>query len=174
MDLSKNELKRLDATAVWHAFTQMAEYEPLIVEHAEGRTLIDIDGRRLLDGAASMWCNIHGHRHPRIDAAIRAQLDRVAHVTNLGMSNPTAIALAARLIELTPPGLNHVFFASDGASAIEVALKMAFQYWRQRENPRPEKSCYIAYEHAYHGDTIGSVSVSTPSSGMQMSAQTSQ
>lgn len=159
MSFSQNELKQVDKSVVWHAFTQMAEYEPLIIERAEGCTLIDIDGRRLLDGAASMWCNVHGHRHPRIDSAIRKQLDRVAHVTNLGMSNPTTIKLAARLVELAPGGLNHVFFACDGASAIEVALKMAFQYWRQRSHPRPEKSVYIAYSDAYHGDTLGSVSV---------------
>jgi adenosylmethionine---8-amino-7-oxononanoate aminotransferase len=160
MTLAKDDLLRIDRQHVWHAFTQMAEYEPLIIERAEGCTLIDIDGRRLLDGAASMWCNVHGHCHPRIDAAIREQLDRVAHVTNLGMSNPSAIELTSRLIELAPAGLNHVFFAGDGAAAVEVALKMAFQYWRQRNDPRPEKTKYVAYVNAYHGDTLGSVSVS--------------
>ncbi len=159
MYLTKPDLVRHDREAVWHAFTQMAEYEPLIIERAEGCTLIDIDGNRFLDGVSSLWCNVHGHGHPRINAAIREQLDRVAHVTSLGVSNPPAIALAARLIELSPPGLNHVFYASDGASAVEAALKMAFQYWRQCGNPQPDKSLYVAYEEAYHGDTIGSVSV---------------
>ena len=102
---------------------------------------------------------LHGHRHPRLDQALREQLDRVAHVTNLGMSNPTTIELAKRLVELTPPGLNHVFFSDDGATAVEVALKMAFQYWRQRPDPRPEKTVYVALGDAYHGDTLGSVSV---------------
>lgn len=156
---SPDDLRRWDREHVWHAFTQMAEYEPFIIERGEGCYLYDIDGNRYLDGVSSLWCNVHGHNHPRLNAAIIAQLERVAHVTNLGVSNPAAIELARRLVERTPAGLEHVFFSSDGASAVEVALKMAFQYWRQRENPRPEKTSYIAYEHAYHGDTIGSVSV---------------
>jgi len=154
-----DQLRDLDRTLVWHAFTQMAEYEPLILERGEGCYVFDIDGRRYLDGTSSLWCNVHGHRHPRIDAAIREQLDRVAHVTNLGMSNPTTIQLAKRLVELSPPGLGHVFFSDDGATAVEVALKMAFQYWRQRTDPRSEKTCYVALGQAYHGDTLGAVSV---------------
>lgn len=153
-------LEQWDRQHVWHAFTQMAEYEPLIVERAEGCTLIDIHGNRYLDGVSSVWCNVHGHRHPRLDAAIREQLDRVAHVTSLGMSHPTAIRLARRLVELSPAGLEHVFFSGDGSSAVEVALKMAFQYWQQRSQPRPQKTSYIALGDAYHGDTIGSVSLS--------------
>ena len=137
----------------------MAEYEPLIIERAKGCTLYDIDGRAYLDGVSSLWCNIHGHRHPRIDAAIREQLDKVAHVTNLGSSNPTTIELAKRLVDLAPPGLGHVFFSDDGATAVEVALKMAFQYWRQRKNPKPTKRLFVALDGAYHGDTLGSVSV---------------
>ncbi len=125
--------KRWDREIVWHAFTQMAEYEPLIIERAHGCTLVDIDGREYLDGVSSLWCNVHGHRHPRLDAAMREQLGRVAHVTPLGASNPTTIELARRLVELAPPGLKHVFFSDDGATAVEVALKMAFQYWRQRQ-----------------------------------------
>jgi len=152
-------LRQWDRTIVWHAFTQMAEYEPLILERGEGCYVFDIDGRRYLDAVSSLWCNVHGHRHPRIDAAIRAQLDRVAHVSNLGTSNPTAIVLAKRLIELAPPGLGHVFFSDNGATAVEVALKMAFQYWRQRRQPIPEKTCYVAMGEAYHGDTLGAVSV---------------
>ncbi|NUQ65312.1 MAG: adenosylmethionine--8-amino-7-oxononanoate transaminase, partial [Pirellulales bacterium] len=140
-------------------FTQMAEYEPLILERAHGCTLVDIDGREYLDGVSSLWCNVHGHRHPRLDQAIREQLDRVAHVTSLGASNPTTIKLAKRLVDLAPPGLNHVFFSDDGATAVEVAVKMALQYWRQRSDPRPEKTCYLALAEAYHGDTLGSVSV---------------
>ena len=156
---TREELKQWDRTLVWHAFTQMAEYEPLIIERAEGCTLIDIDGNRYLDGTSSLWCNIHGHRHPKLDEAIRRQLDRVAHVTNLGASNPTTIRLAKRLVDLAPPGLEHVFFSDDGATAVEVALKMAFQHWRQCPDPQPEKSWYVAFDDAYHGDTLGSVSV---------------
>jgi adenosylmethionine-8-amino-7-oxononanoate aminotransferase len=143
----------------WHAFTQMAEYEPLVIERAEGCRLYDIDGRPYLDGASSMWCNVHGHRHPRIDAAVREQLKRVAHCTSLGMGCDTTVRLARRLAELAPGDLEHVFFSSDGSSAVEVALKMAFQYWRQCANPKPKKTKYIALAEAYHGDTIGSASV---------------
>jgi adenosylmethionine---8-amino-7-oxononanoate aminotransferase len=137
----------------------MAEYEPLIIERAHGCTLVDIDGREYLDAVSSLWCNVHGHRHPRLDAALREQLERVAHVTSLGSSNPTTIRLAKRLVELAPPGLAHVFFSDDGTTAVEVALKMAFQYWQQRRDPRPEKTGYVALAQAYHGDTLGSVSV---------------
>lgn len=153
------QLAAWDRRHVWHAFTQMAQYEPLILDRGEGCTLIDVEGNRYLDGVSSLWCNLHGHRHPRLDAAIREQLDRVAHVTNLGASNPRTIELARRLAGLAPPGLEHVFFSDDGATAVEVALKMAFQYWRQCERPRPEKTCYLALGDAYHGDTLGSVSV---------------
>ncbi|MHB1035169.1 MAG: adenosylmethionine--8-amino-7-oxononanoate transaminase [Pirellulales bacterium] len=153
------DLKRWDRELVWHAFTQMAEYEPFVIERAHGCTLVDLDGREYLDGVSSLWCNIHGHRHPRLDAAIREQLDRVAHVTSLGASNPTTIKLARRLVDLAPAGLGHVFFSDDGATAVEVALKMAFQYWRQCERPCPEKTCYVALGDAYHGDTLGAVSV---------------
>ena len=152
-------LERWDRELVWHAFTQMAEYEPLIVERAQGCVLVDVQGREYLDGVSSLWCNVHGHRHPRLDAAIRDQLERVAHVTSLGMSNPTTIRLAKRLVDISPAGLGHVFFSDDGATSVEVALKMAFQYWRQRSEPRPKKSRYLAFNAAYHGDTLGSVSV---------------
>src|SRR3954453_13044041 len=157
---SRDELRDWDRGHHWHAFTQMAEYEPLIIERAEGCRLIDIDGREYLDGASSMWCNIHGHSHPKINAAIREQLDRVAHCTALGMGCDTTVRLAKRLADLAPGDLSHVFFASDGSSAIEVALKMAFQYWRQRENPLPGKTKFLAFGEAYHGDSIGSASVS--------------
>ena len=156
---TREELERWDRHVVWHPFTQMAEYEPLIFEQAEGCMLVDIDGRRYIDGVSSLWCNIHGHRHPALDEALREQLTRVAHVTSLGASNPTTIKLAKRLVELAPEGLEHVFFSDDGATAVEVALKMAFQYWRQRDDPQPEKTVYAAIGNAYHGDTLGCVSV---------------
>ncbi|NQT40092.1 MAG: adenosylmethionine--8-amino-7-oxononanoate transaminase, partial [Planctomycetes bacterium] len=155
-----HQLADWDRRIVWHAFTQMAEYEPLIIERAKGCTLVDVEGNEYLDATSSMWCNVHGHRHPRLDAALREQLDRVAHVTSLGASNPTTIRLAKRLVDIAPDGLEHVFFSDDGATAVEVAVKMAFQYWRQREDPRPEKVSYLALGDAYHGDTLGSVSVS--------------
>lgn len=153
------QLRDWDRRHVWHAFTQMAEYEPLILVEGHGSTVVDIDGNEYLDGVASLWCNLHGHRHPRLDAALREQLGRVAHVSNLGTSNPATIKLARRLVEISPQGLEHVFFSDDGATSVEVALKMAFQYWRQRPDPRPGKTCYLALGEAYHGDTLGSVSV---------------
>ena len=153
------EITTWDRDHYWHAFTQMEEYQPLVVEHAEGVWLYDQHGHRFLDGVSSMWCNLFGHRNPRIDAAIREQLDLVAHNTSLGMGNTTTATLAKRLADLAPGDLQHVFLASDGSSAIEVALKMAFQYWRQCETPRTEKTKYIALGEAYHGDTLGSASV---------------
>ena len=155
-----DDLRNWDRRHHWHAFTQMAEYDPLIIERAQGCRLFDIDGREYLDGASSMWCNVHGHNHPRINAAIRDQLNRVAHCTSLGMGSDTTVRLAKRLAELAPGNLEHTFFASDGSSAVEVALKIAFQYWRQCNQPQPEKTKFIAFGEAYHGDTLGSASVS--------------
>jgi len=159
MSPTREELLQWDREVVWHAFTQMAEYEPVVFERGDGCILTDIHGSKFIDGVSSLWCNIHGHRHPRLDDAIRDQLERVAHVTSLGASNSTTIQLAKRLVDLAPTSLGHVFFSDDGATAIEVALKMAFQYWHQRRDPRPEKNGYVAFENAYHGDTLGSVSV---------------
>lgn len=156
---SLDQIKRWDREHYWHGFTQMAEYEPWIIDSARGCTLVTIDGEEVLDGVSSLWCNVHGHRHPKIDAAIRAQLDRVAHVTSLGGGNTTTIELARRLAEMAPGDLNHVFFSSDGSSSVEVAIKIALQYWRQCENPRPNKTRYVGLGEAYHGDTLGSVSM---------------
>ncbi len=153
-------LEEWDRTTLWHAFSQMAEYDGLIIQSGRGNYLVDIDGREYLDGVSSMWCNVHGHAHAYINAAIQDQLHQIAHVSLLGMSNPTVITLSERLCRLAPAGLKHVFFASDGASAIEVAMKMAFQYWRQCESGSQEKNLFICVGGAYHGDTLGAVSVS--------------
>jgi adenosylmethionine---8-amino-7-oxononanoate aminotransferase len=153
------DLAAADRAHLWHPFTQQRgweEEEPLIVERAEGTELVDIYGRRYIDGVSSLWCNVHGHRHPRIDAAVREQLERVAHSTMLGLSHRPGIELARRLVELAPPGLTRVFYSDSGSTAAEIALKMAFQYWRQRGE---ERSRFVALKMAYHGDTIGSVSV---------------
>jgi len=130
-----------------------------MIEAAEGCELIDSQGRRYLDGVSSLWCNVHGHRHPAIDKAVHDQLDRVAHSTMLGLSHPGAAELAARLIGIAPPGLSRVFYSDSGSTAVEVALKMAFQYWRHRGGQHVRKTSFICLEGAYHGDTIGSVSV---------------
>src|SRR5260370_6919655 len=113
---------------------------------------------RYIDGVSSLWCNVHGHRVAELDAALRQQLDSIAHSTLLGLSNVPAIKLARKLVEVAPPGLQHVFFSDDGATAVEIALKMAFQYWHQRptgRDPRPRKTKYLALTHASHGATPG-------------------
>ncbi len=154
-----SELTDWDLRHFWHSFTQMSEYEPMVIERAEGSWLVDVHGRRYLDGVSSLWCNLLGHRHPRIEAAIVEQLGKLPHATTLGMANVPAIELAKRLAELAPGELNRVFYASDGACAVEAALKIAFQYWMQCPTPRTGKTKYLAYDSAYHGDTLGSTAV---------------
>lgn len=151
-----------DRKHVWHPFSPMLEYlsekpHPLMIVGASGSHLVDSDGRRYIDGTASLWVNIHGHRRPELDSAVKEQLDRVAHTTLLGLANEPSALLAGKLAAVTPPGLNRVFFSDNGSTAVEVALKVAFQYWRQ--NGHPEKQEFITFAGAYHGDTIGSVSV---------------
>jgi adenosylmethionine---8-amino-7-oxononanoate aminotransferase len=153
---------QLDRDHLWHPFTQQqgwVEEEPLMIERAEGAQLIDSDGRRYIDGVSSLWCNVHGHRHPGIDAAVREQLDRVAHSTMLGLSHPGAAELAAKLVELAPAGLSRVFYSESGSTATEIALKMAFQYQQQRGGQHRRRTSFVHLREAYHGDTIGSVSV---------------
>jgi adenosylmethionine-8-amino-7-oxononanoate aminotransferase len=155
-------LRAWDKDHLWHPFTPLADWaaaEPLIVDRAEGVYLYDIHGKRFLDGVGSLWCNVHGHRHPALDEAIREQLDRVAHSTLLGATHAPAVELAKRLAERAPEGLTRVFFSDDGATAVEVALKMAFQYWRQKSEPEPGRTRFLALGGAYHGDTIGDVSI---------------
>jgi adenosylmethionine---8-amino-7-oxononanoate aminotransferase len=153
---------QLDHTHLWHPFTQQQDWvaeEPVMIEGAEGCELIDADGNRYLDGVSSLWCNVHGHRHPLIDRAIREQLERVAHTTMLGLSHPRASELAARLVAIAPPGLDRVFYSDSGSTAVEVALKMAFQYWQHRGGQHVRRTSFICLRDAYHGDTVGSVSV---------------
>ena len=152
----------LDRAHLWHPFTQQRDWcaeEPLVIERAAGADLVDVEGRRYIDGVSSLWCNVHGHRHPLIDEALRDQLDRVAHTTMLGLTHPGAAELAARLVELAPPGLRRVFYSESGSTAVEIALKMAFQYWRQRDGERCPRTSFVCLTEGYHGDTIGSVSV---------------
>ncbi len=149
-----------DHRHLWHPFTQMAEWlaePPLVVAAAEGTTLIDVEGRRYLDGVASLWCNVHGHRHPRLDAALRAQADRVAHSTLLGLTNVPAIELAHALVGIAPPGLTRVFYSDSGATAVEVALRIALQY--QQLRGERARTRFASLVEAYHGDTLGAVGV---------------
>jgi adenosylmethionine-8-amino-7-oxononanoate aminotransferase len=153
-------ISELDQRHLWHPFTQQqgwADEDPVVIEWGDGTDLIDSDGRRYIDGVSSLWCNVHGHRHPALDAAVHAQLDRVAHSTMLGLTHPGAAELAARLVELAPPGLSRVFYSESGSTAVEIALKMAFQYWRQTDQEK--RTEFVTLTDAYHGDTIGSVSV---------------
>jgi adenosylmethionine-8-amino-7-oxononanoate aminotransferase len=155
------ELETADRLHLWHPFTQQRawceEEPPLIIERAEGTNLYDTEGNAYIDGVASLWCNVHGHRHPVLDRALADQLGRVAHSTMLGLSHRPGIELAARLLQCAPSGLSRVFYSDSGATAVEVALKMAFQWWSQRGEK--ERSTFICLENAYHGDTLGAVSV---------------
>ncbi len=149
-----------DKKYIWHPFTQMKEWceNPiLILEKAQGNYLIDVHGKRYLDGVSSLWCNVHGHRVKEIDRAVKKQLDRVAHSTFLGLSHVPAIELSKRLIDMAPRGLRKVFYSDSGSAAVEVALKMAYQYWKLRGQKR--KTTFLKLKNAYHGDTLGSVSV---------------
>jgi adenosylmethionine---8-amino-7-oxononanoate aminotransferase len=133
--------------------------EPLIIERGMGPYLIDTNGNRYLDGTSSIWVNLHGHRHPYLDRALKKQLDMIAHSTLLGLSNPPAIRLARELIRIAPKGLRRVFYSDNGSTAVEVALKMAVQYWQQTHPDAGPKSSFLHLKLAYHGDTIGAVSV---------------
>ncbi len=153
-------LSAKDKKWIWHPFTQMQDWEKeniLIIEKGEGVYLIDTEGRRYLDGVSSLWCNVHGHRVPELDQALSAQLKKIAHSTFLGLSNVPAILLAEKLVRIAPKGLTRVFYSDSGSEAVEIALKMAFQYWRQ--SGKPAKKRFVKMAQAYHGDTLGSVSV---------------
>src|SRR5438128_502376 len=157
-----DQLIEADKRFVWHPFTDMrewcaAEHEPLILVEGRGALLRDSRGREYIDGNSSIWTNIHGHNHPHINAAIRRQLSRVAHTSFLGFTNPAAIELAHAIVALFPDTpLNKVFFSDDGSTGIEVALRIADQYWRLR---RSRKHQFIAFESGYHGDTAGAASL---------------
>lgn len=154
------ELLEKNRRYLWNPFTQMKEYlkdEPVIVERGEGVRLMDVNGRAYYDGNASVWLNVHGHNRKELNEAIVRQLDKIAHSTMLGMASVPGLLLAEKLVEITPPGLNKVFYSDNGATSVEIALKMAFLYWKHRG--RPEKRLFLSMHNAYHGDTIGAVSV---------------
>jgi adenosylmethionine-8-amino-7-oxononanoate aminotransferase len=158
--MTTQELIALDRQYVWHPFTHMrkwADSSPLVITAAKGMYLIDSEGRHYLDGVSSLWCNVHGHRVPEIDAAIANQLEKVAHSTMLGLASEPAILLAERLVRLAPPGLAKVFFSDSGATATEIAFKLAVQYWHNVG--QGHRNQFIGFRHAYHGDTVGAMSV---------------
>ncbi len=153
-------LQEYDRRYLWHPFTQMKEWEkndPIVIERGEGSWLIDTDGNRYLDGVAAIWTNVHGHCRREINEAIKAQVDRLEHSTLLGLTNDKAALLAKRLVEIAPDGLARVFYSDNGSTAVEIGVKMAFQYWQHLG--RPEKQRYISFRNAYHGDTVGCMSV---------------
>jgi adenosylmethionine-8-amino-7-oxononanoate aminotransferase len=156
-------IRAWDVDHVWHPFTQMAEYaadDPLVIVGAEGHSLIDERGRRLFDATSALWGTLFGHRVPEIDAAVTEQLGRFAHTTLLGATHPLAAELARRLVEVAPQGLTRVFFSDDGATAVEAALKIAFQYRRLTQGPEAAaRSVFLSLGHAYHGDTLGAAAV---------------
>jgi adenosylmethionine---8-amino-7-oxononanoate aminotransferase len=149
-----------DHSCLWHPFTQMqgfSQEELLIIERGEGVYLIDHNGKRYLDGVSSLWTNVHGHRRRELDEAVKEQLGHIAHCTMLGLANIPAINLAKRLVEITPAGLQKVFFSDNGSTAVEVALKMAYQYWQLKGEKQRRR--FLKLKDAYHGDTLGAVSV---------------
>jgi adenosylmethionine---8-amino-7-oxononanoate aminotransferase len=151
-----------DRRYLWHPFTQQRGWEqeePLVVSEADGCWLFDEHGRRYIDGVSSLWCTVHGHRHPVLDLAVKDQLDRVAHSTMLGLTHAPAVNLAKRLVEIAPAGLTRVFYSDSGSTAAEIALKIAFQYWQQQGGEHARRTRFVSLREAYHGDTIGSVSV---------------
>ncbi len=158
-----DDLGARDQRNLWHPFTQMEDWldgRPVVIERGEGNYLIDTDGNRYLDGISSMWVNLHGHDHPTIRKAIHEQLDRLAHSTLLGLASVPSIELAERLAALAPPGLTRVFFSDNGATAMEIGLKIAFQHWQQQpDEAGRRRTRFVALREAYHGDTIGAVSL---------------
>ncbi len=155
-----NDYQARDKKYIWHPFTQMKEWiaqEQIVIESGEGDFLIDTKGRRYIDGVSSLWCNVHGHRRAEIDSAIRAQLDKIAHSTMLGLTHTAAVDLSEKLLAIVPPSLKRVFYSDSGSEAAEIALKMAFQYWQHQGHA--DRTHFVALRESYHGDTIGSVSV---------------
>lgn len=161
--MNRTDLTTADKAHVWHPFTPMRDWcandhEPLVLVSGEGAILRDSEGREYIDGNSSIWTNVHGHNHPAINAAIRAQLGKVAHTSFLGFTNPPAIELAKRLVSFFPPDtLTRVFYSDDGSTAVEAAIKMAAQYWQNRGHP--ERREFVAFANAYHGDTMGASSL---------------
>jgi adenosylmethionine---8-amino-7-oxononanoate aminotransferase len=160
IEIDTETLRKYDREYLWHPFTQMSEWEEsdnIVITRGEGCYVIDSDGNRYLDGVAAMWTNVHGHCRREINEAIKEQVDRLEHSTLLGLSNDRAVLLAKRLVEITPPGLCKVFYSDNGSTAVEIGVKMAFQY--QKQTGHGERTKFICFDKAYHGDTVGSMSV---------------
>lgn len=160
--MNKENLIALDKKNIWHPFTQMADWikddpcEPLIIDKAKGAYLFDIDGKKYLDGVSSLWVNVFGHRNSKIDKAIKEQMNKVSHSTFLGLTHKPAIVLSEKLLKILPSNLKKIFYSDNGSTAIEIALKQAYQYWQFKGENR---KMFLSLKNAYHGDTIGAVSV---------------
>lgn len=152
-----------DKQHLWHPFTQMKDWlnsDPIIIQKGRGNWLIDVEGKRYLDGVSSLWTNVHGHHHPKINHAIKKQLNQMAHSTFLGLSHTIAIEFATELMKWVPSNLSRLFYSDNGSTAVEIGTKIAFQYWQQQNDPSlRNKTKFIAFSNAYHGDTLGSVSL---------------
>ena len=157
------ELHAKDAQYVWHPFTQMGVYtkdEPIIIERGQGSYLYDTNGNKYLDGYASLWVNVHGHNNKKLNKAIKKQLNHIAHSTLLGSSNILSIELAEKLVMMAPERLQKVFYSDTGSASVEIAIKMAYQYWKNIDRQQyANKNKFLTLHNGYHGDTIGSVSV---------------
>ena len=160
--MNHDQLRTADNSFVWHPFTPMqafVEENAPIIERGAGFDLFDTEGNKYLDGISSLWCNVHGHQVPEIDDAIRAQLNKVSHSTMLGLSSVPSIELAKRLVDITPDGLTRVFYSDSGATAVEVALKLAYQFHQQKSEGAGRRDLFVGVSRAYHGDTVGTVSL---------------
>jgi adenosylmethionine-8-amino-7-oxononanoate aminotransferase len=149
-----------DKQYVWHPFTQMKDWmqlEPLIIERGEGCFLVDSDGNRYIDGVSSLWVLVHGHGKRELIDALHQQAEKLCHSTLLGLANAPSIELAKKLIEIAPQGLSKVFYSDNGSTSVEIALKMAYQYWQQKDEK--QRKSFLSFTNGYHGDTIGAVSV---------------
>lgn len=161
MEMTDTErLRTLDQQHVWHPYTPTDDYlnaKPLVIDHGEGVYLVDSDGNRYLDGGSSLGVNIHGHQRPELNEALAAQAAKIAHTTLYGMTHPGAAELAARLVRLAPEGIDKVLFLETGSSAVETAMKMAYSYWVFKGSP--ERNKFVSMTGAFHGDTVGALSV---------------
>jgi adenosylmethionine---8-amino-7-oxononanoate aminotransferase len=159
---NNNILEAKDKKYTWHPFTQMQEWakeEILIIDSGDGPFLRDVSGAVYIDGVASLWTNVHGHRKKELDEALIEQVGKISHSTFLGLSHVPAIELAEKLVSLLPTGLRRIFYADSGSEAMEVAIKVAYQYHCQKKNPEPQRKKFVHLDFSYHGDTLGSVSI---------------